>query len=134
MLHMQWDQLRDLLTLQDRLDGLMGGASAGWTPAVDLYETGDHYALLVELPGLSRDDVQIEARADRLTLKGVRRPAPDAAPRFLQLERGHGPFVRTFAFTEPIDVDRVTADFRDGVLAITVPKREPSGSRRVPVG
>src|SRR3990172_3053299 len=45
MLPMQWDQLRDLLTLQDRLDGLMGGASAGWTPAVDLYETGDHYAL-----------------------------------------------------------------------------------------
>jgi len=134
MLGMQWDQLRDLLTLQDRLEGLMGGASAGWTPAVDLYETGDHYALLVELPGLDRSDVQIEAQADRLTLKGTRRPASAEAPRFLQLERGHGPFVRTFTFAEPIDVEGVSADFRDGVLAVTVPKREPSGPRRVPVG
>ena len=134
MLGMEWDQLRDLLTLQDRLEGLMGGASTGWTPAVDLYETGEHYALLVELPGLSREDVQIEARADRLTLRGTRRPASGESPRFLQLERGHGPFVRTFAFTEPIDVEGVTADFRDGVLAITVPKREASGPRHVPVG
>ena len=132
---MQWDQLRDLLALQDRLEGLMGGAATGWTPAVDLYETAEHYALLVELPGLTREDVHLEAQADRVTIKGSRRPAPGAAaPRFLQLERGHGPFTRTFAFAEPIDSDRVAADFRDGVLAVTAPKRRHSGPRRVPVG
>ena len=95
---MQWDQLRDLLALQDRLEGLMGGAATGWTPAVDLYETAEHYALLVELPGLTREDVHLEAQTDRVTIKGSRRLAPGAtAPRFLQLERGHGPFTRTFA-------------------------------------
>ncbi len=130
---MQWDQLRDLLALQDRLDGLLGGEASGWTPAVDLYETADQYVVLVELPGLRRDDVSIDARADRLTLRGVRRPPDGGPPRFLQLERGHGPFVRTFAFGDPIDVDGVRADFREGLLTVTVPKREQSGPRRIPV-
>lgn len=134
MLEMQWDQLRDLLALQERLDGLPGGEASGWTPAVDLYETADQYVLLVELPGLAREDLQIEARADRLTLSGTRRPVSGDASRYLRLERGHGSFVRTFTFGDAIDVDRITADFRDGVLAVTVPKTERGGPRRVPVG
>ena len=130
---MQWDQLRDLLALQDRLDGLLGGDASGWTPAVDLYETADQYVVLVELPGLRREDVSIDVQPDRLTLRGARPPADGEPPRFLQLERGHGPFVRSFAFGDPIDVDRVKADFREGLLTVTVPKREQSGPRRIPV-
>ncbi len=130
---MQWDQLRDLLALQDRLDGLLGSGASGWTPAVDLYETADQYVVLVELPGLRREDVSIDAQPDRLTLRGARRPMEGDPPRFLQLERGHGPFVRSFAFGDPIDVDRVAAEFREGLLTVTAPKREQSGPRRIPV-
>jgi HSP20 family protein len=127
---MRWHQLRDLIALQDRLDPDV----SAWAPAVDLYETADQFVLLVELSGVAPDDAQIDARADRLTLRGARRPESDPPPRFLQLERGHGPFERSFAFAHEITVDGITAEFHDGVLTITVPKRQPTGARRVPIG
>jgi len=131
---MQWDQVHDLLALQDRLDQLLGGAAPGWSPPVDLFETEDCYVVTVELPGLARDDVQIEAQEDRLVLSGLR-PVPSVAPqRCHQIERGHGAFSRTFVFAHPIDVDRITADVRQGVLTITVPKKRHTNSRRIKVG
>jgi HSP20 family protein len=129
---MRWDRLRDLLALQDRLNGLLG-PEPSWTPAVDLFETADQYVVVVELPGFAREDVAIEAQADRLTLRGARRPPAGESFRFLRLERGHGAFARSFTFVNDIDLDRIAADFRDGVLTVTVPKREPVGPRRVPI-
>ncbi len=131
---MQWDQVRELLALQDRLDTPMGGAQPGWSPAVDLYEAPDCYVIAMELAGLSKDDVRIEAQGDRLTLSGAR-PAPSVTPeRYHQMERGHGAFARTFAFAHPIDVERLTADFHQGVLSVTVPKTRGHGPRRITVG
>jgi len=131
---MQWDQVRDLLALQDRLDKLMGGAAPGWAPPVDLFETEDRYVVAVELPGLTRDDVQIEAQEDRLVLSGSR-PVPSVpAQRYHQVERGHGAFSRTFVFAHPIEVDRITADVSRGVLTVTVPKKTQTNSRRIKVG
>jgi len=131
---MRWDQLRDLIALQDRLYGFQGPEPSAWSPAVDLFETVDQYVVIVELPGLAREEVAIEAQADRLTLRGARRPPAGESLRFLRLERGQGAFTRSFAFANEIDLDRITAEFRDGVLTITVPKRDPAGPRRVPIG
>ncbi len=134
MAAMQWDQVRELLALQHRLDRLRGLAAPEWTPPVDLYETADRYVVVMELAGLTRDDVQIEAQDDRLTLRGAR-PARAVSPsRFHQVERGHGAFVRSFAFGHPIDLDRIGAEFHDGVLTVTVPKKPRPGPRRIEVG
>lgn len=131
---MQWDQVRELLALQDRLDQLLEGHAPGWSPPMDLFEAEDRYVVAVELPGLTREDVRIEAQGDRLVVSGSR-PVPPVAPqRYHQVERGHGAFSRAFTFAHPIDVDHVTAEVQLGVLTVTVPKIRRPDARRITVG
>ncbi len=131
---MQWDQVRELLALQHRLDRPRGPSTSDWSPAVDAYETADRYVVAVELAGLSRDDVHLEAQEDRLTLSGARPARPVPPARFHQVERGHGPFTRSFAFAQPIDVEGIVAEFQDGVLTVTIPKKQRPRPRRIEVG
>jgi HSP20 family protein len=127
------DPLRDLLSLSDpldRLDRVSDGDGAGWLPPIDLYETPDRYIVTAELPGMDRRDIEIDARDQGLTLRG-RRAQPGVPPHaYLQIERGQGAFERRFMFADPIDVEQVAAEFRDGVLTITIPK---AASRRIAI-
>jgi HSP20 family protein len=124
--------MRDLLIMQERLDSLFGHATPGWMPLVDLYETPSSYVIAAELPGLARDNFEIELQRNTLTLKG-RRPESRVSPqRYQQLECGQGPFSRSFRFSEDIDTEAINAEFTDGVLTITVPKLV-SASRRIDV-
>lgn len=118
---MPWDPARDLLTMKEQLDSLLGRASSGWVPAADLHESDAGYLVTVEVPGLARGDVQIECRGNDLTVSGERSRA-DCPQRYHQLERGHGAFSRVFSFGQPVDGNRVTAELADGVLTITIPK------------
>ncbi len=118
---MPWDPVRDLLTMQERLENLFGEATPGWIPAADLYETTDRFILTVELPGLERSDVSIAYASDTLTVAG-RRPAPGACERYQQFERAQGSFARRFRFGVPIELDQIIADLADGVLTITIPR------------
>jgi HSP20 family protein len=122
------DPLRDLLSFPDpldRFDRLAERDGAGWLPPVDVYETPDRYIVTAELAGMDRRDIEIDARDEGLTLRG-RRSDPGVPPHaYLQIERGQGAFERRFVFAEPIDVDRIAAEFQDGVLTITIPKDAP---------
>ena len=129
----RWDPIRDLLTIQQRLDRLAPGP-AGWTPPVDVYETPDRYVVTAELPGLSRDDIDIKLQDGRVTVAGARRERPRSCEQYHRVERGHGSFSRTFQLPHPIDAAAVTADLRDGVLTITCPKAADTSSRRIHVG
>ncbi|MBI2222146.1 MAG: Hsp20/alpha crystallin family protein [Acidobacteria bacterium] len=127
---MSWDSLRELMALQDQLGR---GPEGGWTPPVDVFETDDRYVVTAELPGLTRDDIQIEVHDGELVIRG-RRPEPGVPPAaYLQMERLQGPFGRAFLFTEAIDAARIAAEFRDGVLTITVPKSARPEPRRIDV-
>jgi HSP20 family protein len=129
---MPWDPMRDLLTMQERLESLFGHATPGWVPPVDLAELDDRYLLTIELPGLTRTDVQIEYHEQVLTIRGER-PGEGCCPeRYQQLERGQGPFSRTFRFAVPIADDRISADMANGVLTVVVPKA--SDRRHIEVG
>jgi len=124
----RWDPIRDLLAIQQRLDRFAPGP-AGWTPPVDLHETPDAYVVTAELPGLGREDIDIQFLDSRLTLSGVRRERP-ACEQYHRIERGHGAFSRTFQLPLPIDAEAITADLRDGVLTVVCPKTaEPNGRR-----
>ena len=126
---MPWDPVRDLLTMQERLESLFGRATPGWVPAVDLSEVGDRYVLTIEVPGLRRDDVNIEVQDGTVTLRG-RRPGQSCCPeRYQQLERAQGSFSRTFRFAVPIAPDGITAELADGVLTVSIPKAESSSTR-----
>jgi HSP20 family protein len=128
----RWDPLRDLLAIQHRLERISSGPQA-WTPAVDLCETADAFMVTAELPGLSRDQVRIEVHDGRLTIQG-RRDSRVPCEQYHQVERGHGEFSRTFSLPPTVDPEQISADLRDGVLTITVPKIPDRGPRRVDVG
>jgi len=128
----RWDPIRDLLAIQQRLDPFAPGAT-GWVPAVDLQETAEEYILTAELPGLTRDDIEIQLHDGRLTLSGVRREREVPCEQYHRVERGHGSFSRTFQLPVPVDADRVAADLRDGVLTITCPKAHDASARRIDV-
>lgn len=129
---MPWDPFRDILALQDRL-GRIHGRDPGWTPPVDVYETRDRYVVTAELPGLSRDHIHIELREGELTIRGSRPDPGVPADAYERMERLQGPFARTFVFAEAVDAERIVAEFREGVLTITLPKSARAEPRRVEV-
>jgi HSP20 family protein len=130
---MPWDPVRDLLTMQERLESLFGRATPGWVPPVDLAEHPDRYVLTVELAGLSRSDVHIDFDTQVLTVRGTR-PAQECCPeRYQQLERGQGSFSRSFRFALPVVADRISADLVDGILTIVVPKAGAAPERHIDV-
>src|SRR5713226_7539607 len=118
----RWDPLHDLLTLHDQIGRLVGTDAPGWTPPVDLYETTNEFVLTAELPGLTRDQIEIEAEEARILIRGSRAETTGHAQapceQYHRVERGHGRFARSFQLPEPIDVDSITADLKDGILTI----------------
>jgi HSP20 family protein len=130
----KWDPLRDLLTLQERMNRLFEESFAGrleeealvgsgtWAPLADAYETPEGFVVLLELPGIEKDDVEIQVDGDLLVVKGERRGLAARPERFHRMERSHGPFLRSFKLSDEVDPDRVTAQMRDGVLRLELPK------------
>ena len=128
----RWDPLRDLLALQEQIGQIVGTDAPGWTPPVDLYETGGAFVLTAELPGLNRDDIEIHAEESRIVIRGER-AGQVPCEQYHRVERGHGRFSRAFLLPEPINIEAVTADLKDGLLTITLPKAGGRGARRVDV-
>ena len=128
----RWDPIRDLLAIQQRLDRFAPGP-AGWVPPIDVHETAGEYIITAELPGLRRDDIQIQVSDGRLQLSGVRREGGVPYEQYHRVERGHGEFSRTFQLPLPVDTDHVTADLRDGVLTVICPKAAEGSARRIRV-
>ena len=105
-------------------NGSPPSAAAPGIPGSTCYETPARYVVTAEVPGLAREQIDLAVQDNRLTIRGVRPPAaPETASRhYHQVERGHGSFQRTFEFLDAVDQDGITADLRDGVLTVTLPK------------
>jgi len=132
---MAWDAIRDLRSWQERLARLAGPQPESWSPAIDVYETATSYVISAEVPGLTRDAIDIRVEEMRLSIRGQRadRSGAGGIVHFHQIERGHGTFARTFEFADQVDVDTVSADLADGVLTITLVKVQPPPARRIEV-
>jgi HSP20 family protein len=128
----RWDPIRDLLAIQHRLDRFAPGP-AGWVPPIDVHETADAYVVTAELPGLSKDDVEIHISDGRVHLSGVRPDRGVSCEQYHRVERGRGSFSRTFELPLPVDGEATTADLRDGVLTVTCPKAAEGSARRIRV-
>lgn len=137
--------LEELSRIHDRLNSLFeqalltseyedreGGLPGMWAPSVDVLETEDAYLIFAELPGVRRDDIQLQVKDRRLELSG-RRQALGENRNFLRMERSYGPFRRTFELGAPVEVDGITAAFEAGVLRVHVPKRKAAGGTPVPI-
>jgi HSP20 family protein len=139
------DPLKELLELQERMNLLFeaslsrdrleeaGLPPSGWVPAADVYETAEGFLIEVELPGIDKDDIEIQVQGDELTVRGKRQMRGTRPDCFHRMERRYGPFSRTFSLTEDVDGDRVTAAFKEGLLHLEVPKVRAPGGWRVRV-
>ena len=104
------------------------------SPAIDINETDTAIELTAELPGLGEDDVEIELKDRRLTLRGEKKVTHDDKGDLHIRERSYGSFIRTMTLPDTVDIEKVTAEFEKGVLHINMPKTEPQDpSRKIPV-
>lgn len=129
------DRLRsEVETLFDAADRPGGDRTRGWTPRVDIYETPDAILVEADLPGMRREDVNIELSKDSLTISGERRleKAAEGESRH-GVERAHGPFSRSFSIGTAIDPENASASLRDGVLTLTIPKAAEARPRVVDI-
>lgn len=98
----------------------------GWSPVVDIHEDGDAYRIAADLPGVRKEDLKVQVRDGALTLSGERHAeARSEEGKAHRIERFHGSFERRFTLPEDVDADAVTAEFRDGVLSVVLPKQAP---------
>ncbi|MBC7216761.1 MAG: Hsp20/alpha crystallin family protein [Candidatus Caldatribacterium sp.] len=137
MLTPRFDLWRDIADLQERVARLIEEVFPSrerqrevWIPPVDVVEGEKEIVLLFDLPGVDQKDIDISVSGDQITVKGERKPL-DSEARFLRQERVFGPFSRTFALRVPVDIDRVTATYRNGVLEIRLPRIEEGKARKV---
>jgi HSP20 family protein len=141
-----WDPWRDFGPLQERInkmfDDTMRSAALGdeelvtgaWSPAVDIHETDDTYVVSADLPGLNKDDIQINVEDNTLTIKGEKK-FEEKVPRdrYIRVERTYGTFVRSFTLPQNVDSTKIKATFRDGVLDLTLPKKEEAKPKKIAV-
>jgi len=143
----RWEPAAELGTIQNEMNRLFntffdqpnpggrnGGAGRRWIPAMDLIETGDHYVLRADLPGLSDEDVNVQLEDNVLTISGERKAEHESQQEgYYRLERAFGGFARSLTLPEGIDPDGVQAHFDRGVLEIRIPKPEQKKPRQVQI-
>lgn len=141
----RFDPFRDLARLQNRMNRLFDDAhlagrdddvlSGGtWLPPVDVYEQEGALVLKAELPGMTKDAIDVSVENTTLTVRGERTMDTDVKQDNVhRIERSYGGFSRSFALTSKVDTSRIAADYKDGVLTITLPLREEAKPRSIAV-
>jgi HSP20 family protein len=138
----RWQPLQSVQALQEEMAHLMreafDGSDAGFTrpfvPPVDILEKGDTLLLVADLPGFRNEDIEVSVENRTLTLAGERKLDPrfqDAST--FRSERSFGRFSRVFALPAIVDVSKIAAEFKDGVLTVTLPKAEEAKPRKIEV-
>ncbi len=125
-----------LRLFQDSLSRLFSEpASRPWSPAVDIYETENEVVLKADIPDVEPKSVGIQLENGTLTLKGERQfeQQKNGHKGFHRIERSYGSFVRAFSLPETIDGEKVKADYKNGVLTITLPKKEVAKPKTINV-
>ena len=142
MAFMRWDPLKDLMEIQERMNRLCDvtfGRRRGevlprstWTPSVDIYETGDEIVVEVELPEIDVDDLTVDIEGNILTIRGERPLSKETKPEQYHLvERCYGPFSRSFTLPDSVDPGGIRGNYKNGILALKLPKRE--GPKRIAI-
>jgi len=142
----RWDPWGEVVSLRDAMDRLLsesftrprGGENSGTTGsvAVDVREMGDNFVITAPIPGMSPDDVEITVLGDAVRIRGERREQREEGGeghRWLMREQRFGAFERTVRLPSPVKAEAANAEFKDGMLTISLPKTEEAKERRIPV-
>ena len=141
----RYDPFRDLRTLQEEVNRLFTGsvprsfddegiARGAWSPSVDIYENKEQIVLEAELPGMKRDDFDLSIENNVITLRGQRQfEKKDESDNYHRVERAYGSFARSFTLPNTVSAEGANAEYKNGVLRVTLPKREETKARRIEV-
>jgi HSP20 family protein len=140
----RWEPFRDLLFSQDRFNRLFSETfprffgesdeltATGWLPPVDVYETDQNVVMKAELPGVDPKHVEIRVEDGTLYLKGKRKSEKDLKEEnYYRSERCRGSFARSFGSPSSVDSEKATAEYKDGVLTLTMPKKEEAKTIKI---
>lgn len=125
-----------LRLFQDTFNRLLNesGGSRPWTPPVDIFETENELVLKADLPEVDLKDIDIKVENGTLSIKGERKFEQNQDHKgFHRIERSYGSFVRYFSLTDAVDTENVRAEYRNGVLTVTLPKKEIAKPKTVKV-
>jgi HSP20 family protein len=146
----RWEPFRDLVTIQDRMNRIFDDAFRGvsrqgasdedwalggsWAPPVDIYEHEGTLVLKAELPGIEPKDVDVRVENNVLTLRGERRFDQEVKRESChRVERAYGSFSRSFTLPSVVDTQSIKAEFKDGILRVTMPKREEAKPKQIQI-
>ena len=141
----RYDPFRDLRSLQEEVNRLFstnmtrafddeGIGRGAWAPSVDIYENKDQIVLEAELPGMKQEDFDLSIENNVLTLRGERKfEKTDETDNYHRVVRSYGAFTRSFTLPPTVSSEGATAEYNNGVLRVTLPKREEVKARRIEV-
>ncbi len=140
----RFDPFHELAGLQDRMNRAFGhiyvrdedvNSRATWVPPVDIYETaGRDLVIKAELPDMAREDIEVTVEHNTLRLSGTKKGLADVKDeQYRRIERSYGAFSRSFTLPTTVDASKVTAEYKNGVLTISLPFREEARPRTIPV-
>jgi HSP20 family protein len=138
------DPFRELAAMQDRINRIFGEAArrdddlftrGDWVPAVDILENDSHEIVIkAEVPGMKKEEIDLRLENNTLTIRGERKRASETRDeQYHRVERAYGSFSRSFSLPATVDHGKVTADYTDGVLTITLPLKEDAKPRQIQV-
>jgi len=130
------DPFHGLRLFEDAVTRLMSEprTSRPWSPAVDILETEDALVLRADLPDVKAEDIDVRVENNTLTLNGRRNfDKEENVKGWHRIERSYGEFVRSFEVPSTVDTEKVAADYKNGVLTISLPKKEAAKPRQVKV-
>lgn len=141
----KYDPFRELRSLQDEMTRLFTGVMptsgnredmthGSWAPSVDIYEDKDRLVLEADLPGMNRDDFEISVENNVITLRGERKFEKKAdGENYYRVERSYGSFTRSFTLPQTVTADGASAEFENGILRVSLPKREETKARKIEI-
>ena len=143
----RWDPVREMEDFSNRLSSFFGRTPvrrengqeesitvAEWAPAVDVTEDDKEYLITAELPEVKKEDVKVSVQKGVLSISGERKiEKEDKKKKYHRVERAYGTFVRTFTVPEDADVEKIQAEFKDGMLKVHIPKSEKAKPKEIDV-
>jgi len=141
----RWDPFRDWMTLRERMNKLFdesftgreeeqGSVAGTWSPSVDIHETDKELVLTAEVPGVDEDDLEVNVEGNTLSIRGKREFEKETKEEdFHRIERSYGSFYRSFSLPNYVDQDKINAEYDDGLLKLTMPKKAELKAKKVKV-
>ena len=130
-----WPTFGRLTSLQDELDRLFESPMTGWAPALDVYEDKESFSIRVELPGMKREDIEVSLQDGAIIISGERKEEKVHEDISIhRQERFYGRFTRALTLPMAVAGDKVKAQYKDGILAVTLPKAEEAKPKAITVG